>query len=261
MVRAIGRGGFKLSLYGGDPESDFEAVVRQVNGRRVNLSKPDLSLIFLKPAEYVEHGGGTVFDDDSESAQLLIDWIKQGAGNESQRDLTSVEIAPKRHVAKSLGEPVALRAVAHYSDGTSRDVTRWTIFKAEDTSAVEINDSLSTVGERAGVRGQQVARVLRRGRHIVVARYLSKVVPIEMVVPLADSKVNLAAESRNNFIDEEILKSLAVLGLPPAPIVDDTTFLRRITLDLTGRLPSVEQVNSFLTSSPLKSPHPPNRWR
>jgi hypothetical protein len=253
---AIGRGGFKLSLYGGDPESDFEAVVRQVNGRRVNLSKPDLSLIFLKPAEYVEHGGGTVFDDDSESAQLLIDWIKQGAGNESQRDLTSVEIAPKRHVAKSLGEPVALRAVAHYSDGTSRDVTRWTIFKAEDTSAVEINDSLSTVGERAGVRGQQVARVLRRGRHIVVARYLSKVVPIEMVVPLADSKVNLAAESRNNFIDEEILKSLAVLGLPPAPIVDDTTFLRRITLDLTGRLPSVEQVNSFLTSSPLKSPHP-----
>ncbi len=243
---AIGRGGFKLSLYGGDPESDFEAVVRQVNGRRVNLSKPDLSLIFLKPAEYVEHGGGTVFDDDSESAQLLIDWIKQGAGNESQRDLTSVEIAPKRHVAKSLGEPVALRAVAHYSDGTSRDVTRWTIFKAEDTSAVEINDSLSTVGERAGVRGQQVARVLRRGRHIVVARYLSKVVPIEMVVPLADSKVNLAAESRNNFIDEEILKSLAVLGLPPAPIVDDTTFLRRISLDLTGRLPTTSRVIGFL---------------
>ena len=48
---AIGRGGFKLSLYGGDPESDFEAIVRQVNGRRVNLSRPDESLIFLKSAE------------------------------------------------------------------------------------------------------------------------------------------------------------------------------------------------------------------
>jgi Protein of unknown function (DUF1553)/Protein of unknown function (DUF1549) len=231
---AIGRGGFKLSLYGGDPESDFEAIVRQVSGRRVNLSKPDESLIVLKPAEYVEHGGGSVFDDDSESAQLLIDWIKQGAGNESRRNLTRVEITPKKHVAKSLGESVALRAVAHYSDGTSRDVTRWTIFKAEDTSAVELDSESAR------------SRVLRRGRHIVVARYLSEVVPIEMVVPLTDSKVNLAAESRNNFIDEEILKSLAVLGLPPAPIVDDTTFLRRISLDLTGRLPSASRVIGFL---------------
>jgi hypothetical protein len=247
---AIGRGGFKLSLYGGDPESDFEAVVRKVNGRRVNLSKPDLSLIFLKPAEYVEHGGGTVFDDDSESAQLLIDWIKQGAGNESQRNLTSVEITPKKHVAKSLGEPVALRAVAHYSDGTSRDVTRWTIFKAEDSSAVKVAGTLRRAvaheADGTGTVPATVATVLRRGRHIVVARYLSEVVPIEMVVPLTDSKVNLAAESRNNFVDDEILKSLAVLGLPPAPIVDDTTFLRRISLDLTGRLPSASRVISFL---------------
>jgi hypothetical protein len=266
---AIGRGGFKLSLYGGNPDSDFEAVARQVNGRRINLSRPDSSLIFLKPAEYVEHGGGTVFADDSESAQLLIDWIKQGAANESPRDLTSVEITPKKHIAKSLGEPVVFRAVAHYSDGTSRDVTRWTIFKAEDDSAVEIadspltltlspagergqdTDSLAPEGERAGVRGQQVATVLRRGRHIVVARYLNKVVPIEMVVPLTNSRINLADESKNNFIDEEILQSLAVLGLPPAPIVDDTTFLRRISLDLTGRLPSAKQVNSFLASGPL----------
>lgn len=193
-----------------------------MNGRRVNLSKPDESLIFLKPAEYVEHGGGTVFDDDSESAQLLIDWIKQGAGNESRRNLTSVEITPKKHVAKSLGEPIALRAVAHYSDGISRDVTRWTIFKAEDTSAVEVDTESAR------------SKILRRGRHIVVARYLSKVVPIEMVVPLTDSKANLAPESRNNFIDEEILKSLAVLGLPPAPIVDDTTFLRRRRLRLVS---------------------------
>jgi len=121
---ALGRGGFKLSLYGGDPGSDYDAIVRQVGGRRVNLSKPDESLVVLKPTEFVEHGGGTVCDDDTESAQLLIDWIKQGAGNGSRRNLTSVEITPKKHVAKSLGEPVALRAVAHYSDGSSRDVTK-----------------------------------------------------------------------------------------------------------------------------------------
>ena len=249
---AIGRGGFKLSLYGGNPALDFDAVVRQANGRRVNLSQPNESLIFLKPAEYVKHGGGTVFDDDSESAQILLDWIKQGAANESPRDLTSVEITPKKHIAKSLGEPVAFRAVAHYSDGTSRDVTRWTIFKAEDSSAVKIKVAgtlrRAVAQEANGTRSvpATVATVLRRGRHIVVARYLNKVVPVEMVVPLSESSVNLTAESRNNFVDDAVLKSLALLGLPPAPVVADATFLRRISLDLTGRLPSVTTVAGTL---------------
>ena len=233
---AIGRGGFRLSLYGGNPTADYDAIVRQVNGRRVNLAKASQSLIVLKPAEYVEHGGGTVFDDDSEGAQLLLKWIRQGAANRSPRHLTRVEISPKKHVAKSLGQPVGLRAIAHQSDGTHRDVTKWTIFAAEDPSAVEIEAEPAS------------AAVLRRGRHIVVARYLSEVVPIEMVVPLTDSEIDLASEPRNNFIDDEVLKSLATLGLQPSPTVDDATFLRRISLDLTGRLPSTEQVIEFLAN-------------
>ncbi len=231
---AIGRGGFKLSLYGGDPQSDFEAIARQINGRRVNLVNPDESLIFLKPAEHVEHGGGAVFDDEGHSAQLLINWIKQGAANESLRDLSSVEITPKKHIAKSLGEPVALRAVARYSDGTSRDVTQWTIFSAEDPAAVEIDPESAT------------SKVLRRGRHIVVARYLSKVVPIEFVVPLTDANIDLSNEPRNNFIDDKILESLATLGMTPSPAGDDSTYIRRVYLDLTGRLPSAVRVNEFL---------------
>ena len=225
---AIGRGGFKLSLYGGNPEADYDTIVRQVHGRRVNLAKPEKSLIFLKPAEYVEHGGGNVFAADSESAHLLIHWIKQGAKKESQHKLTRVEITPERHVDTSLGAPVTLRAIAHYSNGSSRDVTRWTIFAAEDASAVSV-DAVSAM-----------ARVLRRGRHIVVARYLSEVVPIELVVPLTDAQVNLASEARNNFIDEEVLESLQTLGLRPSPTVDDATFLRRLSLDLTGRAVSTD---------------------
>ena len=76
---AIGRGGFKLSLYGGNPAADYDAIVHQVSGRRINLVKPDDSLIVLKPSEYVEHGGQMVIDYDGESARLLIDWIRQGA--------------------------------------------------------------------------------------------------------------------------------------------------------------------------------------
>ena len=231
---AIGRGGFRLSLYGGDPAADYDAIVRRVSGRRVNVAKPNESLIVLKPAEYVEHGGGTVFDYDGESARLLIDWIRQGARYESIRRLNRVEVTPLRHVAESPGESVPLQAVAHYSDGSKRDVTQWTIFAAEDASAVEIDSESAT------------SKTIRRGRHIVVARYLSEVVPIEMIVPLTASEVDLATKSRNNFIDDEILKSLAVLGLEPSPTAADTAFLRRVSLDLTGRLPSAERVNVFL---------------
>ena len=234
---AIGRGGFKLSLYGGDPQADFEAIVRQLEGRRINLSDPEESLIFLKPAEYVEHGGGTIFDDDSESAKLLINWIKQGAGNETRRHLIGVEIKSEKHILNFPGESVTLQASATYSDGTSRDVTRWTIFTAEDSSAVEVDPELST------------AKILRRGRNIVVARYLSEVVPVELVLPLTDYRVDLSNSSSSNFIDEEILETLAILRLEPSPPCDDATYLRRIHLDLTGRLPSAERVKEFLEDS------------
>lgn len=232
---AIGRGGFKLSLYGGNPTADYAAIVHQVSGRRINLVKPDDSLIVLKPSEYVEHGGQMVIDYDGESAQLLIDWIRQGAEFQSVRQLHRVEIQPRRHIAKSLDQPVPFQVTAHYDDGSQRDVTKWTIFTAEDSSAVEVDAETAT------------ATTLRRGRHIVVARYLTEVVPIEMVVPINDASPDFAEHRPNNFIDEEILQSLAMLGLEPSPGCDDAAFLRRTTLNLIGRLPSKQAVNDFLS--------------
>ncbi len=231
---AIGRGGFKLSLYGGNPKADYEAIVQQVGGRRVNLFRPEESLILLKPTQTVEHGGGTIFAGESPGAQLLLDWIGQGAPHDSSRVLTRLEVAPRRHVAKALGEPVSLRATAFYSDGSKRDVTKWTVFTAEDSSAVKIDAEAAQ------------AKLLRRGRHIVVARHLSEVLPVELIVPLSESTIDLTDQRRCNFIDEEILESLETLGLQPSPTIDDGTFLRRITLDLTGRLPSPQRVSSFL---------------
>lgn len=222
---AIGRGDFKLSLYGGSPKSDYEEIVRKMGGRRVNLTAPESSLIFMKPAEFVEHSGGTIIDDDDNNARLLLKWIEQGAKYVENKKLKHVEVTPTRFVATKVGEQTPLKVVAHYDDGSTRDVTSLTQFVADDTSAVIVNSSEAT------------AKVARPGRHIVIARYSTEVIPIEMVVPVADSVVDLSSKPRNNYVDKEIFNSLSELRLPVSPPVDDPTFLRRITLDLTGQLP------------------------
>ncbi len=233
---AIGRGGFKLSLFGGNPAADYESIVHRAGARRLNLAKPGESLVFLKPTGIVDHDGRTRFDEDSESAKMLLEWITQGASSESSRQLTAVEVTPKKLVVETLGEPISLRAVAHYSDGSERDVTKWTVFAAEDSGSVEVD---AKTGE---------SKVLRPGRHIVVARYLTEVVPIELIVPLSEDAIELAAEPRHSFIDEEILDSLKTLRLPPSTSINDAAFLRRVTLDLTGRIPSPEHVEMFVAN-------------
>lgn len=231
---AVGRGGFKLSLYGGDPESDYRAIVLELEGRRVNLAKPDESLIVLKATESIEHGGGDRLDYDGAGAKLLLQWIREGAARTKRRRLEKFEVSPQTHVARRVGVSLPLKATAQFSDGSTVDVTQWTVFTPEDAAAVEIDAETAT------------AKLLRRGRHIVVVRYLNQVVPIEFVVPLSDKLVDLSAEPRRNFIDDRVLGLLATLRLPVSPAADDASFLRRVTLDLTGRLPSVARQSEYL---------------
>src|SRR5437016_8981202 len=50
---------------------------------------------------------------------------------------------------------------------------------------------------------------------------------------------------RKNFIDEYIFGRMERDGIQPAPISGDQEFLRRVYLDLTGRIPSADQLRSF----------------
>jgi hypothetical protein len=243
---AAGRGEFKLSLFGGNPQADFKAIVRQLAGRRINLMHPEESLVILKPTAQTSHGGGHVLDENGEGVQLLRNWIQQGARYETLRQLERVEISPQKQVIVSLETPIQLQAKAHFSNGTTEDVTRWTVFTPEDTSAVEIDE---TTG---------VAKLNRTGRHIIIARYLTEVVPIEIVAPLNDAliqntqksgEIHTSLESTDTSIDAEILKLLSTLRLPMSPAAGDATFLRRVTLDLTGRLPTPDAVTTFLADS------------
>ena len=243
---AAGRGEFKLSLFGGNPQADYKAIVRQLAGRRINLMHPEESLVILKPTAQTSHGGSQVLDENGEGARLLRNWIQQGASYETLRRLERVEISPQKQVITNLDNPIQLQAKAYFSDATSEDVTRWTVFTPEDSSAVEIDVSTA------------IAKVLRRGRHIILARYLTEVVPIEFIAPLNETPIQntyeksetyAAPESPGTSIDTEILKLLSTLRLPVSSAADDATFLRRVTLDLTGHLPTPGAVTAFLADS------------
>ena len=246
---AAGRGEFKLSLFGGNPKADYTAIVRQLAGRRINLIYPEHSLVILKPIAQTRHGGGHVLDENGESAQLLLNWIQHGARYQTLRQLERVEISPQKHVITDLDNSIQLHATAHYSDGTRVDVTRWTVFTPEDVSAIDIDPSTA------------LAKLLRPGRHIIIARYLTEVVPIELIAPMND--VDIKDTSINNLnppqtvlskitIDGEIQKMLSILRLPMSPTTDDTNFLRRMTLDLTGRLPTSDNVKAFIADTNVK---------
>src|SRR5439155_17804588 len=74
-----GKGGFRLSLFGYDPDKDFAAVTRDGLGRRVNAVEPDRSLLLLKATGQMPHEGGIRFGKDSWQYRAFRTWIAGGA--------------------------------------------------------------------------------------------------------------------------------------------------------------------------------------
>ena len=228
---AVGRGGFRLSLYGSDAMFDHRSIVSDLEGRRINLAEPNRSLLLRKSTETIEHGGGARLDLDGQAVERLRQWIREGANRQTTYRLVELTVSPTAYVAH-MHETVLLRASASFSDATQADVTIWTVFSAEDPTAVEIDDA-----GRATLR--------RQGRHLVIARYLDRVLPIELIVPwddsVAEAELKLGRDE-SQFIDGLVDAKIATLGLQPAATVTDQAFLRRVKLDLIGRLPTVEEV-------------------
>jgi len=231
---AVGRGGFKLSLYGGDPAFDYDSIARKVAGRRINLSRPANSLLLLKPTGMLDHGGGYRLDADEAGGKLLLRWITTGARRGPARTLVRLKVSPGVHLASQLGEQVQLRAEAEFSDGQTTDVTDWTVFEPEDGSAVQVDLKTSRV------------TLLARGRHLVVARFLDRVVPLQFTVPLSSEPVVIPREADENFVDRYVRETLEQLCLPPSPPASEATLVRRLYLDLTGRLPTQLEALNYL---------------
>lgn len=245
---AVGRGGLKLSLFGGNPAADYSAIVHELESRRVNWLRPAESLLLLKPTGQVDHEGGLRFDYDSSAAGAITDWIGQGAKRLS-RKIVELELTPSTVVATEIPATFSVAVKAKFADGEVRDVTDVTVFQVSDAEAIV---------ERPGGS----FRVLRRGRHHLIVRYLGHVKSLPVTVPFDNGLHDevhavLNGENRHrsdrrppgNWIDNHIDASLADLRLPPSGQADDATLLRRLTLDLIGRLPPPELVTSYTADS------------
>jgi len=230
---AAGRGGMHLSLFGSDPEADFETLVQDMEGRRINTLHPMQSLMLRKSLGDLDHGGGEVLEIDSVALKRLSQWIHAGAPRGASKDLVHFSVKPSEVLLRDDSHSIALQATASFDNEQERDVTPWTLFKAADPSAVEI--------DRTGH-----ARVLQCGEHVVIARYLNQVKTVALLRPWSERDVDLASEPRENFIDSFVLERIAQLRLPVSPLASDDAWLRRVTLDLTGRLPRPEDVRRFL---------------
>jgi hypothetical protein len=235
-----GQNGFQLSLLGFDAESDYNAVVKDARGRRVFPAVAERSLLLRKPAGESPHGGGMRLPRGSLDYEIVRRWIEIGMPRRSDSAPRPVDLqlepAERPLVA---GEQLPLAVFVLYSDGSRRDVTRWTAFTSNEPAVTKV------------LPGGRLEAGTLPGEASIMARHLGFIRAWNTAVPTAQraDPAVYAALPRANFIDELLIARWQELGLTPSEPVGDATFLRRAHLDLIGRLPTPDEVQAFLEDS------------
>ncbi|MEJ5341522.1 MAG: DUF1549 and DUF1553 domain-containing protein [Thermogutta sp.] len=241
---ARGKDGFRLSLFGFDPEGDYERLIHEVPFRRVNLAVPEDSLILQKAIGAVPHTGGKRFEKESELYRTVYRWLELGAPRDSGDvpSVEKVEVFPPQSVLQGENATQRLVVRAHYSDGTDRDVTQLAVFLSN-------NDYSAPVDENG------LVKAAHRGEAFILARFDTKVVGSQVLVLPADVPM-VATDEPANYIDELVNEKLRKLRIQPSALCSDAEFLRRVTLDIIGQLPTEEEYTRFLAD-----PQPDKRTR
>lgn len=235
---ARGKDGFMLSLFGYDPRGDYFRITQEMIGRRVNPAVPEQSLLLRKAAGKVPHTGGKRFDEKSEYYQTLLRWIEAGAPDDPAAVPDTVEIAlsEERFVFENGGAEGTLKLTAHADDGSTRDVTSLARFHSN-------NESVATIDEHGRVTA------VGPGDTNVFARFSRFTIGAEVIVLPSAEGFSWPNPAQVNYIDELVFDRLEKLRIAPSDLCDDETFLRRVTLDLAGRPPTVEEYRAFMTTS------------
>ena len=239
--KSAGQNGFRLSLLGFEPAEDYEHLVKEARGRRLFPAAPANSLLLLKGTGTLPHGGGKRLDADSDDYRLLTRWMAEGMpyGRTNDPTVARIEVVPGERTMAFNGEQ-QLVVLAHYTDGAVEDVTRSALYEA--------NDKDMAAPDAEG----QVRLFEQPGDVAVMVRYQARVAVFRATIPLGAPVESLPAA--RNFIDELVFKKLRAIGMPPSAPCDDATFLRRVTVDIAGRIPSPAERAAFLadTNNPAR---------
>ncbi|MBE7498219.1 MAG: DUF1553 domain-containing protein [Verrucomicrobiaceae bacterium] len=233
--KAGGQNGFKLSLLGFEPQEDYEHIVKEARGRRVFPAAPEQSLLLTKAVAQTPHGGGKKLDPNSEDYADLVRWIREGMpyGKDTDPKMARISVEPAK-LTMPLNGSQQLKVTAHYTDGSTRDVTKRALYEANEKAMAETSETgLVKLFDLPG----DVA---------VMVRYQGKVSTFRAMVPLGAPVAALPPAS--NFVDDLVFSKLKTIGIPPSEIADDGTFIRRVTLDIAGRLPTASEMKDFMAS-------------
>jgi hypothetical protein len=231
--KASGQNGFKLSLLGFEPEVDYNALVKEGRGRRLFPASPDNSLLLLKAAGAVAHGGGKRMEVGSDEYRLVRRWIAAGmpVGSKADPVVTRISVFPEHRVLPRHGRQ-QFAVTAHYSDGSEEDITRRAQYESND-------QEVAVVDPAALVRTLGLS-----GEAAVMVRYQEHVATFRATVPLGGKTPEWSYPAQT-LVDEHAARKWKELGLVPSGPCTDEQFLRRLSLDLTGTLPTPAQVLAF----------------
>lgn len=231
-----GKGGFRLSLRAFDMKLDELTLIQEEFGRRVNTLDPEQSLLLLKPLMSVSHGGGKQIRKSDVTYSILLDWIASGANADPEGTprIVKLELYPnQRQILAVKDGGVQFAVTAHFADGRKRDVTHLAAYETSDTSVATVN-----------VNGFVTPQA--RGEVAILVRVLEYIESVPLMFVENQEGFEWNAPAPNNYIDELVYAKLKQLQFQPADRCTDEEFLRRVSLDLLGILPTPEETTAFL---------------